>query len=416
MSLRISFTPFKEFLFLLLFCLSVFAFNIALEFKAFLDFKEQSHYFLPQALVEQSYEKTRPNGKSYRVLKIKADNFSFYTTSYKDLNLSRGDLLSLKIINSNISFKDYLAKIFYAPSYDLTPLGQHEGSFIERYFLTQHSKDKAREFYAALFFAQPISKELRTDINHYGIAHLIAISGYHIGLLFALIFFLLAPFYSFFQKRFFPYRNARLDLSLLIFALLLAYAYLIGFVPSFVRSLIMAFFAFYLLMKNVKILSFFSLFLCFCLCIALFPRLLFSVGFFFSVLGVFYIFLYLHHFAHFFHPLIKLTLLNVWTFLAMVLPVLYFFPLLSFQQFFGIPLSFAFMLFYPAVLFLHLINAGFIFDPILLEFFSFKISSIDFNLPFWAFCGYLFLSLLSVRFRALALFCLSLNLIPFFFI
>lgn len=416
MPLSFSRTSFKEFLFFLLFCLSLLGFNVGLEFKAYLNFKEQGHYFLPQALVEQSYEKTRPSGKSYRVLRLKADDFYFYTTSYKDLNLSRGDLLSLKIITNDIGFRDYLAKIFYAPGYDLTPLGQREDGLIARYFLSQHSEGKAREFYAALFFAQPISKELRQDINHYGIAHLIAISGYHIGLLFALIFFSLAPFYSFFQKRLFPHRNARLDLSLLIFALLLAYAYLIGFVPSFIRSLIMAFFGFYLLMKNVKILSFFSLFLCVCLCIGLFPRLLFSVGFFFSVLGVFYIFLYLHHFARFFHPIIKLILLNVWTFLAMVLPVLYFFPLLSFQQLFGIPLSFAFVLFYPVVLFLHLIHAGSLLDPLLLEFFAFKFASIDFKLPAWALWGYLLLSLLSVRFRALALFCPTLNLIPFFFI
>lgn len=416
MPFRISFTPLKEFLILLLFCLSVFVFNIALEFKAFLDLKEQRHYFLPQALVEQSYEKTRPSGKKYRVLKIKTDDFSFYTTNFKDLNLSPNTPLSLKIITTQLSFKDYLSKNFYAPSYDLAPLPPQEENPIIRYFISQHSEKKVKEFYAALFFAQPISKELRTDINHYGIAHLIAISGYHIGLLFAIIFFLLAPFYSFFQKRFFPYRNARFDLSLFIFALLLAYAYLIGFVPSFVRSLIMALFAFYLLMKNVKILSFFSLFLCIILCIALFPRLLFSVGFFFSVLGVFYIFLYLHHFGRFFHPLIKLILLNFWTFLAMILPVLYFFPLISFQQFFGIILSFIFMLFYPAVLFLHLINCGFVFDTALLNFFSFKLFSIDFKLPFWAFCGYLLLSLLSVRFRILAFFCITLNLIPFFFI
>lgn len=47
---------------------------------------------------------------------------------------------------------------------------------------------------------------------------------------------------------------------------------------------------FYLISKNIKLISFVNLFLSICICIALFPRLLFSVGFLFSILGVFYIF------------------------------------------------------------------------------------------------------------------------------
>lgn len=120
---------------------------------------------------------------------------------------------------------------------------------------------------------------------------------------------------QFFPKRYFPYRNLRLDLSILIFALLLAYACLIGFVPSFVRSLIMAFWVFYLLCKNIKIINFVTLFCSILLCISLYPRLLFSIGFLFSILGVFYIFLYMHHFANKFNNLINIILLNIWTFL-----------------------------------------------------------------------------------------------------
>ncbi|MCW1573515.1 ComEC/Rec2 family competence protein [Campylobacter jejuni] len=233
--------------------------------------------------------------------------------------------MSLRIITHNINFKDYLSKSFYAPSYDFEKLKEKEYNPIISYFLNQHTNEKIKEFYGALFFALPISLELRNDVNYYGIAHLIAISGYHIGLLFSLIFFILAPIYSFFQKRYFPYRNLRLDLSILIFALLLAYACLIGFVPSFVRSLIMAFWVFYLLCKNIKIINFVTLFCSILLCISLYPRLLFSIGFLFSILGVFYIFLYMHHFANKFNNLINIILLNIWTFFAMVLPVLYFF-------------------------------------------------------------------------------------------
>lgn len=284
------------------------------------------------------------------------------------------------------------------------------------YISLQHTNEKIKEFYGALFFALPISLELRNDVNYYGIAHLIAISGYHIGLLFSLIFFILAPIYSFFQKRYFPYRNLRLDLSILIFALLLAYACLIGFVPSFVRSLIMAFWVFYLLCKNIKIINFVTLFCSILLCISLYPRLLFSIGFLFSILGVFYIFLYMHHFANKFNNLINIILLNIWTFFAMVLPVLYFFPLISYQQILGIILSGIFVIFYPLVLFLHLINYGDLLNFILDEFFKFKIYGTNIHIPFWIFISYLIASLISVRFKYLAFLCIFANFIPFIMI
>lgn len=417
MLLRNSFLKsIKEFLFLILACGLIFFFNITLEYQNFLSFKEQKHFFIKEARLESVQEKLRKNNKKYFVLKLKTKDFSFYTTTYKDLNLSKNELLSLRIINENISFKDYLAKSFYAPSYDIKSLGKGEENAIITYFLNQHESEKMREFYGALFFAKSISKELRNDVNHYGIAHLIAISGYHIGLLFSLIFFLFAPFYSFFQKRYFPYRNLKFDLSIFIFILLFFYAYLIGFVPSFTRSLVMALFGFYLLMKNIKILSFFNLFLCVLICLSLYPNLLFSVGFFFSILGVFYIFLYLHHFAKFFGVFTNLILINLWTFLAMIIPVLYFFPLISYQQFFAIFLSLVFVLFYPLVLLLHLVSAGFLLDHFLLEFFAFKFHSTNFIVPFWAFCSYLLLALFGIYFRILAFFGILLNLIPFIFI
>ena len=250
------FVAFKEFRFLFLFIIIIFLFNLGLEYYNFLNFKENKHYFVEKALVEQSYFKLSKNKKKYFVLKLKTKDFSFYTTTYKDLNISKNQLLSLKIITQNINFKDYLNKSFYAPSYGFEKLENKKENFIISYFSKQHKNEKIKEFYGALFFALPVSLELRTDVNYYGIAHLIAISGYHIGLLFSMIFLVLAPIYGFFQKRFFPYRNLRLDLSILIFILLFLYAFLIGFVPSFIRSLIMALWAFYLLCKNIKIINF----------------------------------------------------------------------------------------------------------------------------------------------------------------
>lgn len=409
-------SKYEGFFFLFLACLSIFVFNTGSEYRDYLVFKESKHHFIRDATLLQSYTKTNKKGKSYFVLKIKNKDFLFYTTSYKDLNLSVNQSLSLRIITKDLTFKDYLSRSFYAPSYDLKALQIKPQNALVSYFLNQHENTKIKQLYGALFFASSISSELRQDINYYGIAHLIAISGYHISLLFSLMFFILAPFYGFFQKRYFPYRNLRFDLSLLIFSLLLSYAYFIGFVPSFIRSLIMAFFGFYLLTRNVKIFSFLTLFFSVCIAVSLYPKLIFSVGFLFSVMGVFYIFLYVRHFSKYFNNFVNVILVNFWTFFAMILPVLYFFPLISFQQILGIPLSVAFSLFYPCVLFLHIIGFGGILDEFLLKFLEFKLYATNVNLSFWIFLVYILLSLLSIRSVVLAFLCVFSNLLPFIWI
>jgi len=408
---------FKEFSLLILACLSIFIVNLSLEYKAYLKFKESKHQSLHDVKLLTSSMKSTKKGKQYWVLKLKASDFTFYTRVYKDLNLSLQEDISLRIITSNVGFKDYLSKSFYVPSYDFKiSKNTANSNILIDYFLDQHQSQKIKEFYGALFFALSIGAQLRTDVNYYGIAHLVAISGYHIGLIFSLIFFLVAPFYSFLQKRYFPYRNLRLDLSVFIFVLLLAYGLLINFPPSYIRSLVMVFWGFYLLLKNMRILSFVNLFISVCICIALFPYLLFSVGFLFSVLGVFYIFLYLHHFAKFFDIFLNAIFLNIWTFLAMILPVLYFFPLISYQQILAIVLSGIFVIFYPLVLLLHFFGFGFLFDSFLLTFFDFKIYGENLRISFGIFISYILLSLAGIRFAYLALFCVLLNLIPFIYI
>lgn len=406
----------KELFTLLLFCLSIFSFNIFLEYQNFTYFKENKHLQIHSTL-QQQYLKTNSKGKKYWVMKFQNKDFILYTTSYKNLNLKINQTYTFNIITKNINFKDYISKNFYAPSYDFKFSDtERKTNILISYFLNQHQNEKMREFYGALFFAKSISYELRNDVNYYGIAHIIAISGYHIALLFSLIFFLLAPIYNFFQKRFFPYRNLKLDLSILIFLLLFAYAYLIGFVPSYVRSLAMALWGFYLLIKNIKILSFLNLALSVFICISLYPQLLFSVGFLFSILGVFYIFLYLHHFSNQFGNFTNVIFLNLWTFFAMVLPVLYFFPLVSYQQILSIILTGLFVIFYPLVLFLHFIHLGNLLDPFMLNFFNFKLYGANFYLPLWAFLLYLFFSLIAIKFRTLAFFCVLANFIPFIWI
>lgn len=416
MNLKFSY-HYREFFILFLCFLAIFLLNIFYEYKNYQNFKLTKHLYLKDNIILSSYIKENKYGKKYQVLKLKNSNFNFYTISYKNLTFDKNKTLSLRIITKDISFKNYLSKSFFAPSYDFnqTSYVQNQNTIIN-YFLNQHTNEKIKEFYGALFFAKTISKDLRQDVNFYGIAHLIAISGYHLGLLFSFCFVVFTPLYAFFQKRYFPYRSLKLDLSVFAFVLLIAYMYLIDFTPSYTRALCMALFGFYLYSKNVKILSFKFLVLSIVLCISLFPKLLFSVGFLFSALGVFYIYLYLHHFKNKFSNLTHIIFLNFWTFLAMIIPVLYFFPLLSLQQFLAIPLSILFIIFYPMVLLLHIFNYGNLLDFYLLDFFNIKFHSINFKISFWVYIGYLFLSLLSIFNRYLALFVISLGFIPFVFL
>ncbi len=411
---------YKEFFALFALCLCIFAFNVSLEWLKFRDFKEQKHQLLENVRVLQSYEKTSKKGRKYRVLKLESEDFSFYTTTKLENDIRRHQALNLRVINTGVHFKDYLSKSFYMPSYDfnVTSRATTPRNAIISYFLAQHSDEKIIEFYGALFFALPVSLQLRTDVNFYGIAHLIAISGYHIALIFSLAFFVLMPLYTFFQRRYFPYRNARFDLSVIIFVFLLCYAYLLGFVPSYVRSLVMALWGFYLLAKNVKILSFVNLFFSVLLCLALFPQLLFSVGFMFSVMGVFFIFLYMHHFGRrwgvgFWANFGNVLCLNIWTFFAMILPVLYFFPLVSAQQILAILLSAAFVVFYPVALGLHIVGFGGLLDAPLLEFFDFKLYGTNMQIPLWLLLSYTGVALASIFSKWLGLLCVVLNLVPF---
>ncbi|WP_139493125.1 ComEC/Rec2 family competence protein [Campylobacter armoricus] len=417
MSLKFSIKDsYREFFILFLCFICVFGINLSYEYKKYQNFKISKHLLLKDNVVLSSYYKTNKKGKKYQVLKLKNSDFVFYTTNFKELNISKNDVLNLRIITKNINFKDYLSKSFFAPSYDFNITKTKKEKVIVEYFLNQHHNEKTKEFFGALFFAKNISYELRNDINYYGIAHLIAISGYHLGLLFAFCFFILAPLYAFFQKHYFPYRSLKLDLSIFCFFLLFLYIFLIDFTPSYTRALCMALFGFYLLSRGIKILSFKFLFLSIILCISIFPRLLFSVGFLFSSLGVFYIYLYLYHFKNNFSNLIHIVLLNLWTFLAMIIPVLYFFPLLSFQQFLAIPLSAIFIIFYPLVLFLHLISYGNLLDGYLLNFFEIKFYSINFSISFKYYILYLILSFIAILHKNLALFVVSLGFIPFIFL
>ena len=398
-------------------CTLVFGLNLGFSYYKFREFKSQNGVIL-QAKILQNYEKTNVKGKIYRVLKLKTRDFSFYTTTRADFDAGANDQILIGAENKNVKFKEYLSGSFFMPSYGVMQLryAASEERIYDRIFefiAAQHESEKMTELFTALFLAAPVGKELRQDVNFYGVAHLIAISGYHLGLIFGFLYFIMRPIYRYFQVRHFPYRNAKFDLSAVIFAVLFCYLALIGFVPSFLRAFLMSLLALFLLARNVRIVSFELLFTVICAAVALMPSLLFSVGFYFSSLGVFYIYLYLRYFGGRFSNLSNAILLNFWVFSAMILPVVYFFPLVSAQQLAVLPITPLFSLFYPLSALLHAFGAGGTLDEYLLEFLSWRAKGVNLSIPFWLFLLYNALSLASVKNKILAAVIVPLNLLCF---
>ncbi|HIP44186.1 MAG TPA: ComEC/Rec2 family competence protein [Sulfurospirillum arcachonense] len=365
----------------------------------FYKYKKITTYSLhvANAKVLNSYQK---EDKDYRVLKLKSKDLIFYTTNQKALG--RGDKVKAIIYTKNINFYSYL-KGFYTPLKSLHVKSKAEKNSIVDFVQTQHSSLVTKEIYSALFFAMPISKELRENITKWGITHLVAISGFHLGILSAILFFLLKPIYAFFQDRYFPYRNRTADLAFIVFLLLGSYAYFIDMTPSVLRAYTMSLIGFFLFSRNVKIISFGTLFFTVSMVLILFPKLMFSIAFWFSVSGVFFIFLFLYHFSNLSKVSIFI-LLHFWVYVLM-LPIVHFvFEVFSVYQLFSPFLSMLFILFYPLSLALHVVGLGAVMDSFLIWFFSLHVEIDLIVTPLWFFVSYIMLSLLAIRFRLLAFF------------
>ncbi|WP_103571867.1 ComEC/Rec2 family competence protein, partial [Campylobacter concisus] len=332
--------------------------------------------------------------------------FTFYTIGSKSDDFRAGDSIFLSVINLDVSFKDYLASTFYMPSFSREKLPQKPAhSFnqkLQSLIYAQHENSKIAQLYSALFLGTNIDGELRDDVSNWGVAHLIAISGYHLGVISAVCFFLLKLVFKPIYARYMPYRSYIFDFTIAVFLVLCFYFYMIGFIASFLRAFLMSVAGFYMICKKIKILNFYTLFGVILFSVALFPQLLFSVGFYFSCLGVFYIFVYLFYFAPKFNLLANSLLLNLYVFFAMEVAVLYFFPLISLLQLSVLAINYLFGIFYPLSFLLHLFGYGGIFDEILSKMLAFRLSSGSLHISTFIFLLYNAITLLCVKFKPAA--------------
>jgi len=116
--------------------------------------------------------------------------------------------------------------------------------------------------------------------------------------------------------------------------------------------------------------------------------------------------LYIFYFCIIFRIFTKVAifiLLNFWVYILMMPVIHYIFDCFSFYQLLSPLLSMGFVLFYPLVLFLHLIGFGGIFDTFLMQFLASKMTIYSLHVSFWSLAFYLCVSLVAIRFRLLSL-------------
>jgi len=344
--------------------------RLAFHYHAYQKFISKPFYYTTSTVIT-SYEKTK-NNKQYKVLKLKSDEgFTFYTTSHRRENFNHKRLRLQIFPNESIKFRDYLG-IFYVKSkikhQEKLPIMVKDK--LLNYVAIQHENSALTSFYNAIFFATPIEHALREKIALLGVSHLVALSGFHLGILWGLFYGLLLLMYRPVQQKYFPYRHALFDVGLVAMAILGVYVWFVGFPPSLLRSYAMVFVGWSVLLLGMELLSFTFLVSVFLLLVLIFPSLLVSLGFWLSVAGVFYIFLLLQYTKEWNKWLITLGVIPVGIF-SLMLPVVHgIFGVTSVYQLLSPLLSLLFIVFYPLVMLFHIIGLGNIFDSVLLWLFS----------------------------------------------
>ncbi len=398
----------KELFYTILLLLAVFLINLGFEYKKYNYFINDEIY-ISDAKVINIYEK-----RGYQTLKLDTNEFTFFTSNKEDIQFNKEDSINLYINTNKITFLDYL-KGFYTTSFNIQKLKDNPSTKqnLSLYVNSQHSNDSISSLFNALFFAIPINSEVRDICTIFGVSHLVAISGFHLGLIASILYFILYYPYSKLQAKYFPYRNKKFDLLIIVSVLLFSYLIFTSIVPSLLRAFIMYIFAIFLLRANIKLLSFGTLALIVIFIIAIFPKLLFSLSLWFSVAGVFYIFLFLQYFRNM-NKVLAFLLFNIWIYLAINPITHYFFGTTSLVQLYSPLFTIGFTLFYPLELFLHFINSGGLFDDFIAMWLNLKLESKEVFTPLWVFIGYIVISLFAIPcpkwFRTLNISLIAFNL------
>jgi len=227
-----------------------------------------------------------------------------------------------------------------------------------------HDDPWMKELYGALFVATPMSQEFQTLVGAMGLSHILSISGYHYGIISLIAYFLLRRPYRWFQNRYFPYRHGNRDLFFIVLGILFLYLWALEFIPPMVRAFGMIAVGYWLYDRGIKIVSLQTLLITVGVLLAFFPKLFFSLGFWFSTFGVLSIFIFVRYYEHW-KPWQIFLALHIWCYLVLLPISLSIFGTFGWWHIGSIPLALVFNLYYPVVLALHLTPWGNLFDPYL---------------------------------------------------
>jgi competence protein ComEC len=358
-------------------------------------------FYVTDAKVLDAYIKTKRNYR-YQVVRAKSEEgWEFYTTM-PARRLYRHHRLRLRLIpDEGIGFVDFLGR-FYVKSRLIRAEPETKGvrnALLEN-IAAQHDDNETTRFYQAIFLAEPLPKAMRERIAAWGVSHLVALSGFHLGILAGVLYMLLRPLYRAWQRRFAPYRSEWVDTGATVMLLLGAYVWLAGAPDSLVRAYAMTLIGWATLITGVSLKDAGLLFSVAGALIVSEPSFLVSLGFWLSVAGVFYILLLLRY-GKKLSPLVQgAVLIPVGVYVLMLPVVHFFFETVSPLQLLSPLLSLLFTLFFPLTLLLHLVGYGDGLDSIVRTFFKTDVSTYEVGTPLWFFAFYLVLSFAAMRYKA----------------
>jgi len=362
----------------------------------------QKPFYYTYVNVLASYEKVKDK-RRYTVLKVQSDEgLTFYTSSYSPKKFDNMRLRLQIFPNDRISFWDYMGTFYVKSKIKAEEkLAYTVKQNLLDYIRQQHKEPTLSSFYNAIFFATPLDKVLREKISLLGVSHLVALSGFHLTILWGLVYGFLGMIYRPLQQRFFPYRYALLDVGVVAMGILGIYLWFVDFPPSLVRSYAMVFLGWVILLLGMELLSFMFLGTVVFTLLALFPSLLVSLSFWLSVAGVFYIFLLLAYTKDLDKRIIAVLVIPFGIFVLMLPFIHGTFGATSTLQLFSPILSLLFVPFYPLAIFLHVIGMGHVLDAMILWIFNLPQEGSEELLPLWLVGSYVVLSLFSIKSRKL---------------
>ncbi len=375
--------------------------RLSWSYQSYTNFISKPFYYLNVEVIS-SYKKSR-DGREYKVLKLRSDDgMTFFSSTNRKEDL-QNKLLRVQIYpNENISFIDYLG-YFYLKSRikSIEDVETTTKDILLSKVSSQHKEESLASFYNAIFFATPLQKELREKISSLGVSHLVALSGFHLSILWGLIYGVLTFLYRPFQRRYFPYRYVLFDMGVVAIVLLGTYVWFVDFPPSLVRSYAMVLVGWVVILLGIELLSFTFLTTIGLTLIALFPALLVSLSFQLSIAGVFYIFLLLQYSKEVNNWIVSFIFIPFGIFVLMLPVVHAVFGVTTSFQLLSPLLSILFIPFYPLVMLLHIFGIGDTLDSVLIWIFNLPKGSVEYLLPLWVVAGYIALSIFSIWSRKL---------------